>query len=83
MQQAYADANNALRKYFSAKDAVASYGESFAYTQRKFDAGLATSLDLNTAKNELTRAESEMLQAKYEYLLRSKIIDFYMGKPIY
>lgn len=83
VQQAYADANNALRKYFSAKDAVASYGESFAYTQRKFDAGLATSLDLNTAKNELTRAESEMLQAKYEYLLRSKIIDFYMGKPIY
>lgn len=82
IQQAYADAVNAMKKYNSATEAVGSYTESFGYTQNKYDVGLVTSIDYNTAKNNLTKAQSELLQAKYEYILRTKVLDFYMGYPI-
>lgn len=83
IQQAYSDAQNALKKYDAARQAVESFNESFNYTQNKFEAGLSTALDYNTAKSELIKAQSQLLQSKYEYLLRTKIIDFYMGKSIY
>ncbi len=82
IQQAYADAVNAMKKFSSATEAVKSYMESFDYTQKKYDVGLVNSVDYNTAKNDLTRSQSELLQAKYEYILRTKILDFYMGNPI-
>ncbi len=82
IQQAYADAANAMKKYMAANEAVKSYTESFEYTQKKYDVGLVTTVDYNTAKNELTKSQSELLQSKYEYILRTKILDFYMGNPI-
>jgi len=82
IQQAYADALAAHKKFISSKEAVNSYAESFAYTEKKFNVGMVTSIDYNTAKNELTRAQSDLLQAKYEYILRCKILDFYKGVPI-
>jgi outer membrane protein len=82
VQQAYADATAAFKKYQSSQEAVTSYTESFGYTEKKFNVGMLTSIDYNTAKNELTKSQSELLQAKYEYLLRCKILDFYKGVPI-
>jgi len=44
--------------------------------------GLVNSLDYNTAKNNLVKAESDLLQAKYEFIFTLTILDFYMGNPI-
>jgi outer membrane protein len=82
IQQAWADANAAYKKYLSSQEAVNSYEESFRYTEKRFTVGLINPVDYNTAKNEFTRAQSELLQAKYEYILRTKIIDFYQGIPL-
>jgi len=38
--------------------------------------------EYNDAKNKLASAESQLLQAKYEYVFRIKVLDFYMGKPL-
>jgi outer membrane protein len=80
--QAYADAKAALKRYYATLKAVEAMEESFKYTQQKFDVGLVTSLDYNDAKNKLVKAKSDLLQAKYEYIFRIKILDFYQGKPI-
>jgi len=80
--RAYTDANNALGKYQSATNALASISEAHAYIKAKYESGLATSLDFNISKGQLVRTQSDQLQAKYEYLLRSKILDFYRGLPI-
>ena len=45
-------------------------------------AGKATFVEYNEAKLNLTKALSDKLQAKYEYLFRTKILDFYKGEPI-
>ena len=80
--QAYADAKAALNKYFASVKAVEAMEESFKYTQQKFDVGMLNSIDYNDAKNKLIKAKSDLLQAKYEYIFRIKILDFYQGKPL-
>ncbi len=82
IQQAYADATAALNKYKAAQKSLEAYKESFKYTEQKFDVGLSNTLDYNDAKTKLAKAESELLQAKYEFVFRMKVLDFYMGKPI-
>ncbi|MCW3805846.1 TolC family protein [Plebeiibacterium marinum] len=82
IQQAYADAMAAYNKYLSSNEAVESYKESFRYTEQKFSVGLVNSVDYNVAKTDYIRAQSDLLQSKYEYILRNKILDFYKGVPI-
>ena len=82
IQQAQADATAALQDYISNLEAVNSMEEAFRYTQQKFDVGMVNSVDYNIAKNNLAKSESELLQAKYTYLFKTKILDFYMGNPI-
>ncbi len=83
IQQAHANALSALEKYNSAKEAVRFNEEAFNYTTQKFEVGLVNSVDFNVAKNNLSKAQSDLAQAKYEYIFRMKILDFYQGKPIH
>ncbi len=82
IQQAHADAKAALEKYYSATDAVKASEEAFNHSEHKFNIGMITSIEFNEAKNNLTRARSELLKAKYEYIFKTKILDFYRGIPI-
>ena len=82
VQQAYADAVGALRKYHATQQSVESFTEAYNYTRVKFDAGIATALDYNIAKTNLAKAESDMLQAKYTYVFKLKVLDYYEGKPL-
>lgn len=82
IQQAYADAVASHEKYLSATEAVSSAEEAFSYTQQKYELGSASSMDYNVAKNNLFKSKGELMQAKFEYILRTKILDFYMGKSI-
>ena len=56
--------------------------EAFVHTEQKFNVGMVSSVDYNIAKNNLTRAQSDLLQAKYLYIFNTKILDFWAGKPI-
>ena len=82
IEQAYADAVAALKKYNSSLQKVSAQEESFKYAQQKFDVGMMTSFDYNTSKKDLTKAQSDLLQAKYDFIFKTTILDFYMGKPI-
>ncbi|HBS88393.1 MAG: hypothetical protein A2W91_14680 [Bacteroidetes bacterium GWF2_38_335] len=82
IQQAYADASGAYKKYTASKKAVEAMEESFRYTQQKFDVGLLNSVEYYFSKNQLLKAQSELLQSKYEYIFKLKILDFYQGEPI-
>ena len=82
IQQAYADAVAALKKYSASAKAVTSMEESFRYTEQKFEVGLLTPVDYNAAKTQLLNAQSDMLQAKYEFIFKTKVLDFYKGMPL-
>ena len=80
--QAITNANAALNKYNASKLSAEAAAESFKYAQQKFDVGAISSFDFTSAKNRLFAAESNLLQAKYDYLFKLKVLDYYQGKPL-
>ena len=82
IQQSYADAVAALKKYTASIKAVASSEESFRYSEQKFNVGMVTPVDYNAAKTQLLKAKSDLAQAKYQYLFKIKVLDFYKGIPL-
>ncbi len=82
IEQAYTNALAAFNRYNSSEKAVKSMEEAFRYTEEKFNVGMVNSVEYNQSKNNLTVAQSELLQARYEYIFRTKILDFYNGIPI-
>ena len=82
INQAYADAIAALKKFVASEQALVSMEESFKYTEKKFEVGLVNTVDYNISKIQLTRTQSDLLQAKYDFIFRIKILNFYKGEPI-
>jgi len=82
IQQSYTDAVAALKKYNASVKAVSSSEESFRYTEQKFNVGMITPVDYNASKTQLLNAQSDMAQAKYEFIFKIKVLDFYKGLPL-
>ena len=82
IEQAWYNADASYAKYRSAEAAAASARIAFAYEERKTEAGRSTVFDFNDAKTRMEKAEADAVQAKYEFVFRSKILDFYRGKPL-
>ena len=80
--QAFANARAALNRYASSKTSVEASEQSFNFAQQKFNAGVISAFDFNTAKTRLVTAQSNLLQAKFDYLFKLKVLDFYQGKPL-
>jgi outer membrane protein len=80
--QAYANAKAALNKYTASKASAEAATESFKYAKQKYDAGAISSYDYSSAKNRLTAAESNLVQAKFDYIFKLKVLDYYQGKPL-
>lgn len=82
IQQAWYNASAAQSKYGSSHAAMLASEESFQLMAKKYESGKANAVEYNEAKQNLMKAQSDELQAKYEYLFRTKILDFYRGVPI-
>lgn len=82
IQQAWYSAVAAESKFNSSLSAVDANQESFRLMSEKFDNGKATAVEYNEAKQNLVKALSDNIQAKYDYLFSAKILDFYKGLPI-
>ncbi len=82
IQQAYTDATGSLKKYSASKKAVEAMQEAFRYAEQKLDVGMVTAVEYNQSKTQLLNAQSEMAQAKYEFVFKSKVLDFYRGVPL-
>ncbi len=82
IETAYTNAFAALKKYVANKQAVVSMKEAFRYMEEKYNLGAVNSVEYNESKNNLTKAQLGLLQAKYQYIFSTKILDFYNGVPI-
>jgi len=82
IQQAYNDALAASNQHRAAEKKVNATSESFKYAEQKFNVGLINSVEYNDAKKEYNNALSQLIQAKYDFVFRNTIIDFYLGKPL-
>ena len=82
IQQAYYNAVAANSKYTSSETAANSSKDAFILTQAKYENGKATITEFNEAKNTYLNAESDLVQARYEYLYQTALLDFYRGKDL-
>lgn len=82
IQTAFNDARSGFITYEANKKNVDALTEAFQYAQDRFNAGAMNSLDYNSAKTQLNTAELETLLARYEFIYRIKILEFYMGKEL-
>ena len=83
VKQAIVNANTSYEKYKLLATEVEKCQEALRQTSKKYDAGAATYYDYQIAVGNLFQAEAKQLQCKYEYIFRTKIIDFYAGEPLY
>ena len=82
IQQAYYNAVNAKTQYQSSQTASEAAEASFRLMKEKYTEGKANATEYNEARTNWMKALSDCIQAKYEYLFRTKILDFYRGIPI-
>lgn len=82
IQKAYYDALSAQEKYESTQRAVYANSEALRYAWEKYNAGKFTAYEYNEIKLKLANSQSEQAQAKYEFILQKKLLDFYIGIPI-
>jgi outer membrane protein len=81
-QQAYFNMTASKDRFVSLEEQVSAYKESFRTVEIRFNEGALNSVDYLVAKNNLDRANANMLTNRYDFILRKKILDFYQGKPL-
>ncbi len=82
IQSAYFDANAAFQQFANAKTAYETAKTSEEYGKMSYDAGKISIYDYNILRTNTIVAKSQMVNAKYDYFFRLKVIDFYAGRPI-
>ena len=82
IEQAYADAKAAMNSYLAAQKAVRALEESFKYAEIRYEQNVINAVQYNDIKTQYTNAQSSMTNAKYDFVFRTKILDFYLGNPI-
>ena len=82
IQQAYYNALGAESRYESSLTADEAAEASFNLMKEKYAEGKANATEYNESRTSWMKAISEKLQAKYDYIFRTKILDFYKGVPL-
>jgi outer membrane protein len=82
IEQAALDVQAAALSYRATKEQVNSLQEAFRATEQRFNLGASSALDYSVAKANLDAAEANFIRSKYDYIFRTKVLDFYRGQPL-
>ncbi len=77
--QAYTDASNAKKLFEASEKTVQAKQQSYAYAKERHDVGLMNTFDFNQAKYQYENAENESIRAKYQYIFKIKVLDYYFN----
>jgi outer membrane protein len=80
IEQAYVNMTAAYERYKTFQEQVDAYTESFRTAEVRFNDGVLTSVDYMVAKGNMDRAKTGLINARYDYFIRTKILDYYQGK---
>lgn len=80
LQNAYADVVSTHRRWLASEVELKANREAFRWATKRLEAGAINAYDYGQAKTKLAQAEVRNLQAKYEYMLKAKILSIYQGQ---
>jgi outer membrane protein len=79
VDQAYANMVASYNRYAAFQEQYNEYQESFRANEIRFNTGAINSFEYLSAKNNLDRARLSLTQVRYEYIFRTKILDYFQG----
>lgn len=82
VNQAYNDVKTFAKAYEAAQKTLDARRLAYDYAKERFEVGLMNSFDFSQAQSRLDNAEASVIRAKYDYIFRLKILEFYFGIPI-
>lgn len=82
VETAYNDVIAASKTYNSSIKQVQARDEAYRITRQRFENGASYYVEYIVAENELYRAKSDLVRAKYDFIFKKKVLDFYQGKPL-
>ena len=82
IEQAYADAQASQKKFVAAKKQLAAFEKTYRNAEIRYASGIMNNTDFSVSKNNYTKAQSDIIQAKYDYIFKLKILDYYQDKPL-
>ncbi|MCK9219568.1 MAG: TolC family protein [Bacteroidales bacterium] len=82
IEQTYTDLRAAMKKYGATKEQLAAVESVYLNAEKKYDVGVMNATDFLIQKNNYTQSQSNLIQAKFDYIFKQKILDFYQGKEI-
>jgi outer membrane protein len=82
VETAYNNAFAAIKTYQSTDKQVKARDEAFRMTKQRYNLGAVNFVDYQVAENNLFQAQSDLLRAKYDFIFRKKVLDFYQGLPL-
>ena len=80
IEKAYQDMTSAYERYKVLQEQVIQYKESFRSAEIRFNMGTIVSTEYLLTKNNYDRAKLNLTQTWYEYIFRTRILDFYQGR---
>ena len=82
VQTAYTNSLAAYNSYQAAQKSLDALKLNFENAEKRYEQQVINAVDFNDAKTRYLNGESQLIQTKYEYVFRTKILDFYQGKEI-
>jgi len=80
--QAYNDVINAKKSFEAAQKTLEARKQAFDFSKERYDVGLLNAFDYSQSTIALENAQSEVIRTKYDYIFRTKILEFYFGIPL-
>ncbi|MEQ8470996.1 MAG: TolC family protein [Marinoscillum sp.] len=82
IEQAYNDAFAASKTFSASQRQVEALEETFRSIENQYNLGAANFTDYQVASNNLFQAKSDLVRAKFDFIFKTKVLDFYQGKTI-
>jgi len=80
IEQAFVDSKAAAKTYNASKISLEAQKEAFKNAQESYNLGATTLFDFDLVRNRLVSAESALIRAKYDYVFKTKVLQFYYGE---
>lgn len=78
--EAHEDMRASYEEYQLLGEQVAAFAESFRVNEIRFNNGVSNTVEYIISKNKLDNARIRLANARYEYLLRKKVLEYYRGR---
>ena len=82
IEQSFLDVKTALKSYEAAKISLEAQEESFKNAQERYNFGAMTQFDFDQVRNRLVNAQTTLISSKYDYVFKTKVLQFYAGELV-